>query len=143
MEKAKHWVAFRFFQDDNHSSLLFYKTLQPEYKYADYLSAVKCYSNRRLTLLSRFRSGCHGLRVDTGRCGNNVHKKDRLCLVCKSSQHVEDEHHFLIASVQSYYSQTSKCFSTNFSCVNVFARCEQMHVVVSLGAVFSRMSNID
>ena len=43
------------------------------------LSAVKCYSNRRL--LSRFRSGCHGLRVDTGRWEHNVHldRTDRLC----------------------------------------------------------------
>ena len=30
-------------------------TLYPEYKYADYLSAVKCWSNRRL--ISSFRSG--------------------------------------------------------------------------------------
>ena len=34
------------------------RTLHPKYKYADYLSAVKYYSNGRL--LSRFRSGCHG-----------------------------------------------------------------------------------
>ena len=71
IEKAKHWVAFRFFQDNNHSSLLLCRTLQPEYKYADYLSAVKGYSNRRL--LDRFRSGCHGLRVDTRCLGSNVH----------------------------------------------------------------------
>ena len=32
-----------------------------------------------------------------GRWENSVHldRKDRLCLVCKSSQHVEDEHHFI------------------------------------------------
>ncbi len=42
-------------------------------------------------------AGCHGLHVDTGRWENNVHldRKDRWCLVCKSSQHVEDEHHFI------------------------------------------------
>ena len=76
-----------------YSSLLLYRTLQPEYQYAHYLSEVKCFSNRRL--LSRFRTGCHGLRVDTGRWENNVHldRKDRLCLVCSSAQQVEDEHH--------------------------------------------------
>ena len=69
IQKAKDWIAFRFSQDNYHSSHLLYRTLQPEYKYADCLSAVKCYSNRRL--LSRFRSGCHGLRVDTRRWENN------------------------------------------------------------------------
>ena len=50
-----------------------------------FLPSVKCYS----------RSDCHGLHVDAGRCVYNGHKKDRLCLVCKSSQHNEDEHHFV------------------------------------------------
>ena len=30
--KAKHRAAFRFFQDNDNSSLLLYRTLQPEYK---------------------------------------------------------------------------------------------------------------
>ena len=95
IDREQHWVTFKYFHDDSHSSLLLYRTLQPEYQYAHYLSEVKCFSNRRL--LSRFRSGCHGLRVDTGRWENNVHldRKDRLCLVCSSAQQVEDEHHFL------------------------------------------------
>ena len=53
-------------------------------------------------VVEQFRRGCHGLRVDKGRWENSVHlnKQDRLCLVCKlarlkSSQHVEDEHHFI------------------------------------------------
>ena len=95
IDREQHWVTFKYFHDDSHSSLLLYRTLQPEYQYAHYLSEVKCFSNRRL--LSRFRTGCHGLRVDTGRWENNVHldRKDRLCLVCSSAQQVEDEHHFL------------------------------------------------
>ena len=36
-------------------SLVVYKMLQPEYKYAEYLSVVRCFPNRRL--LSRFRCG--------------------------------------------------------------------------------------
>ena len=65
--------------------------MQPEYKSAEYLSVVKCVSNRRL--ISRFRTGCHGLRVDTGRWADSVHldRTDRLCLVCKSLDFVEDE----------------------------------------------------
>ncbi len=69
--------------------------MQPEYKLAEYLSVVKCASNRRL--ISRFRIGCHGLRVDTGRWADGVHldRIDRLCLACKSLHGVEDEQHFL------------------------------------------------
>ena len=50
-------------------------------------------SNRRL--ISRFRTGCHGLRVDTGRWADGVHldRTDRLCLVCKSLDCVEDAQH--------------------------------------------------
>ena len=77
------------------SSLTFYRTIQPDHQYAEYLSAVKCYPHRRL--LSRFRCGCHGLRVDTGRFGKNsqaLTREQRICEVCGSSS-VEDEHHFL------------------------------------------------
>jgi len=74
---------------------MLYRTMQPEYKSAEYLSVVKCASNRRL--LSRFRTGCHGLRVDTGRWADGVHldRTDRLCLVCKSLDCVQDEQHFV------------------------------------------------
>jgi len=65
IERAKHQHAFEYFADIQHSSLVLYRTMQPEYKYAEYLSVVKCVSNRRL--ISRFRTGCHGRRVDTGR----------------------------------------------------------------------------
>ena len=80
--------------DHEHPSLKLYVTLHDEYNYAAYLSAMKCWSNRRL--LSRFRSGCHGLHVDTGQWEGNVHRDwgDRLCLVCNSSQAVEDEQPF-------------------------------------------------
>ena len=81
--------------DHEHPSLKLYVTLHDEYSYAAYLSAMKCWSNRRL--LSRFRSGCHGMCVDTGRWEGNVYldQGDRLCLVCNSSQAVEDEQHSL------------------------------------------------
>ena len=101
IDREKHWVTFKYFHGDTHSSLLLYRTLQPEHQYAHYLSEVKCFSDRRL--LSRFRSGCHGLRVDTGRWENNVHldRKDRLCLVCSSAHNVEDEQHFLLDCLHS------------------------------------------
>ena len=66
------------------------------YRYADYLSAIKCVSNRRL--VSRFRTGCHGLQVDTVRWANNV-STGRGCLVCKSLGCVEDEQHFIFDTV--------------------------------------------
>ena len=59
IERAKHQHAFEYFADVQHSSLMLYR-MQPEYKSAEYLSVVKCASNRRL--ISRFRTGCHGLR---------------------------------------------------------------------------------
>ena len=76
---------------------MLYRTMQPEYKSAEYLSVVKCALNRRV--ISRFRTGCHGLRVDTGRWADGVHldRTDRLCLVCKSLDYVEDEQHFVFA----------------------------------------------
>ena len=81
VQGAKHQDAYEYFADVQHSSLTLYRTMQPEYKPAEYLSVVKCASNRRL--ISRFRTGCHGLRVDTGRWADSVHldRTDRLCLV--------------------------------------------------------------
>ena len=78
-----------------YSSLALYRTIQLDHQYAKYLSAVKCYPYRRL--ISRFRSGCHGLRVDSGRFGKSslaLTREQRCCEVCGSLS-VEDEHHFL------------------------------------------------
>ena len=74
---------------------MLYRTMQPEYKPAEYLSVVKCASIRRL--ISRFRTGCHGLRVDTGCWADGVHldRTDTLCLECKSLDCVEDDQHFV------------------------------------------------
>ena len=74
---------------------MLYRTMQPEYKAAEHPSVVKCVSSRRL--VSSFRTRCHGLRVDTGRWADGVHldRTDRLCLVCKSLDCVEDEQHFV------------------------------------------------
>ena len=89
-------------------------------------SSVLKTSNRRL--LSRFRTGCHGLRVDTGRWENNVHldRKDRLCLVCSSAQQVEDEHHLLFDSPA--YSSIRASHANLFQCAcsvsDFFDSCE-------------------
>ena len=126
VEREKHWVAFKYLHTDSHSSLVLYRTLQHEYQYACYLSEVKCYSNRRL--MSRFRSGCHGLRVDTGRWDNNVHldRKDRLCQVCGSAQQVEDEHHFLFDCpvYTSIRAGHASLFQHACSVSDFFAKCE-------------------
>ena len=65
VESAKHQHAFQYFTDTKYSTLKFYRILQPVYRYADYLSTIRCASNRRL--ISRFRTGCHGLQIDTDR----------------------------------------------------------------------------
>lgn len=77
------------------SSLTLYRSIQPEHQYAQYLSAVKSYPYRRG--ISRFRCGCHGLHIDTGRFGKgsqHLDRDQRVCQVCHSSC-PEDEHHFL------------------------------------------------
>ncbi|KAL3146185.1 hypothetical protein ABBQ32_14176 [Trebouxia sp. C0010 RCD-2024] len=91
VDKVKQDYFERYNTSDS-SSLTRYRGLQPDHKYAEYLSSVRCFSNRRL--LSRFRCGCHGLHVDTGRWVGTG-RKDRLCQVCHSDQDVEDEQHFL------------------------------------------------
>ena len=92
IERAEHQHAFEYFTDTKLSTLPFYGTLQPMYRCADYLSALKCASNRRL--VSRFRTGCHGLQVDTDRWANNV-STGTGCLVCKSLGCVEDMQHLI------------------------------------------------
>ncbi len=144
VEREKHWVAFKYLHGDNSSSLLLYRTLQPEYRYAPYLSEVKCLSNRRL--LSRFRSGCHGLRVDTGRWEDNAHldRKDRLCLVCGSAQQVEDEHHFLFACpmFSSIRASHASLFQRACSVSDFFASCESNACGGFIRSCFSVRSNI-
>ena len=48
--------------------------------------------------MSRLRTGCRGLRKDTGRWADGVYldRTDRLRFVCKSLDCVEDEQHFVI-----------------------------------------------
>ena len=52
VERAKHQHAFEYFTTTKYSTSKFYGTLQPVYRYADYLSTIRCVSNRRL--VSRF-----------------------------------------------------------------------------------------
>ena len=94
IDRAKLQHVEQFSSNSTSSSIIVSRTLnlQPEYRYAEYLSSVRCFSNRRL--LSRFRCGCHGLHLDTGRWVDTK-REDRLCQVCHSSRDVEDEQHFL------------------------------------------------
>jgi len=105
--------------------------LQPEYKYADYLSAVKCYVVAMVCVLIQ----------GVGKTMSTLTEKDRLCLVCKSSQHVEDEVRntilFLIALCTVILEPDMQVsFSKLFLYQTFLLGVNQMHVVVSLGAVF-------
>ncbi len=110
--------------------------MQLEYKSAEYLSVGKCASNRRL--ISRFRTGCHGLRVDTGCWADDVHldRTDRLCLVCKSLDCVEDEQHFVFGCPALAYSHIrSQHLDLLQHCCTIgdfMTSCEP-NVVISLG----------
>ena len=91
IERQKEAYLFAFIYNEALSTLVLYRSLQPEYRHAHYLSVVQSFPNRRLS--SRFRCGCHGLHVDTGRFVTTP-RDDRVCEVCKSGC-VENEHHFL------------------------------------------------
>ena len=129
---------FKYFQDDSHGSLVLFRTLQPEYVYAHYLSEVRCFPNRRL--LSRFGSGCHGLCVGTRQWENSVDldKKDRLCLVCRSTQHMKDEHHFLFDCLFTALGELvmQACFSKRAQCLIFVLGVKQMRAVDSSGVAF-------
>ncbi len=88
--------------------------------------------NRRL--ISRFRTGCHGLRVDTGRWADGVHldRTDRLCLVCKSLDCVEDEQHFVF-DCPAYSHIRSQHLDLLQQCCTIALCVNQLHVVVFLG----------
>ena len=108
-------------------------------------STIKFYSNsyRRL---SRSRSGCHGLHVDTGRWENNVYidSKRKLYLFCKSSQRVEDEHYFRFdcpLEICTVILEPDICMQILFSklrlCQTFLLGVNQTHVVASSGAGFA------
>ncbi len=60
---------------------------------AYYLSAVKGFKSRKL--ISRFRCGCHGLHVSTGRLLPLTQQVPREQRVFCASGLAEDEHHFV------------------------------------------------
>ena len=76
------------------STVKFYNSLQLDFTCAAYLSSVQSFDSRRL--ISRFRRGCLGLHVDTGRwAAVKLSREDRVCQVCDPLA-VEDEQHFLL-----------------------------------------------
>ena len=57
-------------------------------------------------LITRFRTGCHGLQVDAGRWADSVplDRTDRLCRMRKSFHCVEDQQHFVFDCLGPAYS---------------------------------------
>ena len=88
----------------------------------------------------------HGLRVDTGRWEDSVHlnRKDRLCLVCRSSQQVEDEHHFLFdcPAYSSIRASHASLFQCACSVSDFFDSCEANACGGFIRNCFSLRSNI-
>ena len=77
------------------ASVARHQQLHQHYQLAPYLSTVKSFKSRKL--ISKFRCGCHGLQVDTGRLSpiqQKVPREQRFCLICDSHT-AEDEHHFV------------------------------------------------
>ena len=88
IDRAKLQHVEQFSSNSTSSSITVCRTLQPEYRYAEYLSSVRCFSNRRL--LSRFRCGCHGLHVDTCAQGDGWILKGRTGCVMKLKKRKRD-----------------------------------------------------
>ena len=99
--------------------------------------------------MSRFRSGCHGLRIDTGRWENNAHldRKDGLCLVCSSAQQVEDEleHHFCLVAlhIAPFELVMPIFFRVPVQYLIFLTIVKQMYVVDSLGMFFPKEQYLD
>ena len=126
IDRAKQQHYEQFSSNSTALALLYIGPLQPEYRYAEYQSSVRCFSNRRL--LNRFRCGCHGLHVDTGQWVDTK-REDRLC------QDMEDEQHFLFScpAYSDIRQQYASLFQQAFS---VSLTLNQMHVVVFSKSVF-------
>lgn len=99
MESAKHWLAFKFCMMTVVAvTVLLNRTLHPECKYAYYFSAVRycvieiggCWADSRVVAMV-----CVWHRSLAMYILMYLYRKDRFCLMCKSSQHMLDKHHFL------------------------------------------------
>ena len=84
--------------------------------------------------------------LQPGRWEDSVHlnRKDRLCLVCRSSQQVEDEHHFLFDCFA--YSSIRASHASLFQCAcsvsDFFDSCEANACGGFIRNCFSLRSNI-
>ena len=132
-----HYVQFS--SNSTSCSIIVYRTLQPEYRYAEYLSSVRCFSNRRL--LSRFRCGCHGLqhamltqgdgwilkgRIGCVRCATHLGTWKMSSISCLVAQ----------LTVMSYKSMPV-FFSRPLLSQTFSLTLNQMHVVVFSESVFN------
>ena len=87
--------------------------------------------------MSRFRSGCHGLRVDTDRWENNVHldRKDRLCIL-----HIMWRTSIIFCLIALLIAPFELVMPIFFSVLVQYlaflTAVKQMHVVDLLGTVF-------
>ena len=90
LNREKELYLFNYHNTVENSSLQTYRELNPHYQYAEYLSNISCYPNRRS--VSRCRCQCSGLRIDTGRF-EQLSRDQRVCPFCHSC--TEDVHHFL------------------------------------------------
>ncbi len=102
------------------SSVARYQPLQPEYVLAPYLSTVKGFKSRKL--ISRFRCGCHGLHVDTGRLlplAQQVPREQHHCGFWASVL-AGDEHHFVFVNLflMAQYAGQSNIVRNKFT--NIF-----------------------
>ena len=132
-DRAKLQHVEQFSSNSTSSSIVVYRTLQPEHRYAEYLSSVRCFSNRRL--LSRFRCGCHGLHVDTGRWVDTK-REDRLCQVCHSSWKTSSIS-CLVAQLTVMLDKSMPVFFSRPLLSQTFSlTLNQMHVVVFSESVF-------
>ena len=79
-----------------------------------------------------------------GETKSTLTRKDRLCLVCKSSQHVEGEHHFVLYCLLYSHvrARHASLFQQTSSVSDFFARCEPNACGGFIRSCFSHRSGI-
>ena len=89
----EHYLLFWKNKIGNSTKLEFFRTQNPNYNQAKYLSSVKQFMFRQA--LTKLRISSHSLMIETGRYyWPKIPKELRLCKLCQQSK-VENEEHFL------------------------------------------------
>jgi hypothetical protein len=105
---------------DCKNKLRTYRTFKIKFEQEQYLKNIKSLELRRC--LSKFRTSCHDLEIETGRY-KKLKLEERVCCSCNNKS-VEDEVHFLI-HCPKYQQKRKICYQfLSQKCMNLFGLCQ-------------------